>query len=400
MRSGSSAAAVTELDAGVLVLSMRRLASLVGYCPLYEFEDVAVAMTGGELALPGDAPRIERARRAYKLGWHVTRLPHAARIAQRAAVERRLDRRYGVFLAVFNHPHELFVLQALAGWERSRWKACFLCEAWPSRLPRYLVALLAGFDHVFVGVRGAQDEITRLTGRPSSYLPMGVDALAFDPGAGTDRVIDVCGIGRRSPVTHAALVEHARERGLFYYYDTIETNPVGQLDKQITFRVRDCREHRSLYMNLLKRSRYFIVNRAYADSPGAPAEISARMYEGSAAGTIMLGEPPDTDDFRDQFGWTDSVVRMPFDAPRVDEVIAELDADPARCARIRRDNVAHALRRHDWLYRLHAIFDTLGIPATDAMRARGAQLEARAREVLGAADAPSAPAGPARAPAV
>jgi hypothetical protein len=307
---------------------------------------------------------------------------------------RELTKDHDLFLAVFNHPYELFTLNAVAGWrERCRVAACYLIEAWDGQLPEYLLDLLKGFDHVFVGVRDTTEKLARITGRPCSYLPMAVDTLRFRPRADSPRAIDVCGVGRRSKVTHAALVRLAQTEGLFYFYDTIAQAPIGRGHlKQVTFQVTDHREHRLLFSNLLKRSRYFIANRAYADQPsrtGGVDEIAARFYEGAAAGAIMIGEPPQSDDFRDQFGWPDSVVRMPFDAPDVGELIRQLDADPERTARARKHNVANALRRHDWVYRLRTVLETLGLPAPGPLVAREETLRALAAETEATPTGPS-----------
>jgi hypothetical protein len=96
----------------------------------------------------------------------------------------------------------------------------------------------------------------------------------------------------------------------------------------------------------------------------------------------MLGEPPDTEDFRNQFDWPDAVVRVPFDAPRISDVIEELDADPERCERVRRDSVVHALRKHDWAYRLLRILDAAAIPTPEALLRREAQLRSAADRAL------------------
>ncbi len=280
------------------------------------------------------------------------------------------------------------MLNAIDGWRRRcGFAVCYLGEAWEHLLPVYLLELLRDFDHVFVGVRGASESIARITGRPCSYLPMGVDTLGFCPFPRRPaRTIDVCGLGRRSVVTHAALLDLAQRTGFFYYYDTIRSNPYRGLSAQMTFRVSDHREHRLLLANLLKRSRYFIVNRAWADEPVRTRgrdEIAARFYEGAAAGAVLLGNPPDTEDFRAQFGWPDAVVPIPFDAPNVAEVIAELDADPVRTADIRKANVANALLRHDWAYRLRAVLQAAGLPPTRRMLARESRLAQLAAEVAG-----------------
>ena len=277
-----------ERQGRVLVLSMRRLADLVGFCPVYEFEDLVCELAGATLALPAGLSRLELARRAYRATRTLTGSRRLASLAARPA-RTPLSGTYDLFLAFFNHPHELFALSSVEGWRRrSGFAACYLGEAWGHLLPVYLLELLREFDHVFVGVRGATAPIARITGRPCSYLPMGVDAAAFCPYPRPPaRAIDVCGIGRRSPVTHAALLELARREGLFYYYDTIRSSPLDGVPGQMTFRVGDHVEHRLLLASLLRRTRFFIVNRAWADEPvragegdeiaGAPGELGLEL---------------------------------------------------------------------------------------------------------------------------
>jgi hypothetical protein len=372
-------------DGRTLVLSMRKEAALVGYVAMYEFEDLVADLTGADLGFYADLDGLELSRRMYKLARYITRSPRIADGITPKRAPARLDKRYDLLVAVFNHPHELYALQALAGWrDRCRVAVCYLCEAWQTRFPVYLIELLRSFDHVFVGVKGAADDVAGICGRPCTYLPMGVDTIRFCPyPSPPQRSIDVCGIGRRSSVTHQALIQWAEEKGLFYYYDTIQAVGRQGPGKYISFRVGNPREHRMLLSNLLKRSRYFIANRAWADQPAVTRgkdDIAARFYEGAAAGAIMLGEPPDGEDFRSQFAWPDAVVRTPFDAPRIAEVIAALDGDPARSAGIRRDAVVHSLLQHDWVYRLREILKVAGMAPSDRVLAREARLQALAEQ--------------------
>lgn len=377
-------------DSRTLILSMRRLADLVGYCATYEFEDVSRVVTAAEVAIPANLEALELSRRAYKL---VRYLSQSGRLAAALAPRRgalRLERDYDFFLPIFNHPYELYALSAISGWrERCRYAACYICEAWPAQLPSYLLELLGLFDHIYIGVKATTEAVGQLAGRPCTYVPMGVDALGFCPFPGNPpRLIDVCGIGRRSPVTHRALRELALRKGFFYYHDTIRSSPQRGSATHITFRVTDPPEHRRLLSSILKRSRYFIANRAWADKPELTQgqdEIATRFYEGAAAGTIMLGEPPATDDFRTQFPWEDAVIRTPFDAPEIGETIAMLDADPARSARIRTEGVANSLLRHDWVYRLRTLLEAADRPIPAGLLEREEALRRQAAAVRQAA---------------
>jgi hypothetical protein len=358
---------------------MRRLSGLVAFCLQYEFEDVVAEVTGADRVEAGDAPALELSRRAYRLTRMVTGSQRLARATAPRPSTVRLERDYELFFPVFNHAHELFALTTVPGWRRRcRVAACFVNELWVDRLPRYLLELLAQFDHVFVGLRHPVDEVARMVGRPCRYLPLATDVLRFSPlSDASPRAIDVCNIGRRSAVTHAALMRQARDRRRSYYYDTVAAGGAG--GRQRTFEVDDPAEHRLLLAQVLQRSRYFIANRSRVNEPEFTRgrdEISGRFYEGAAAGAVMLGEPPRTSEFERQFDWPDAVVRLPFDSPDVGDRLDELDRDPARLERIRRDNVRQAALRHDWVHRLRTVYETLGLRPTPAMLARERRLRA------------------------
>jgi hypothetical protein len=46
--------------------------------------------------------------------------------------------------------------------------------------------------------------------------------------------------------------------------------------------------------------------------------------------------------------------------------------------------VYQAAQRHDWVHRLHAVYDTLGLKPTEAMLAREERLRSLAAAALGA----------------
>jgi spore maturation protein CgeB len=279
---------------------------------------------------------------------------------------------------VFSHTYELYSLARIPNWrQRCRKAACFITEVWSDMLPEYLLELLSAFDHVFIGHRHPVKEVARVTGRPCTYLPLAVDVLRFAPAScDQPRPIEVCNIGRRSPVTHQALLDDAERRQSFYYYDTVAAS--GADLKHRTFRVDSPHEHRRMLATLLKHSRYFIANRSYVNRPEFTAgrqEISSRFYEGAAAGTVMIGEAPRTEEFKQQFAWPDAVVHVPFDSPDIGRILADLNGDPERLRAVRRNNVREAAQRHDWLHRILVVFDTLGLAPTDKKRTRAKRLD-------------------------
>lgn len=380
----------------VLIMSMRRLSNLVAYCAFYEFEDLIVELTGADRFDVGSERSIEFSRRIFKalrrstgsrkLAWACTPKP--------APVD--LGRQYELFLPVFLHPHELFALASLPDWrKRCRLAACYIVEMWQHQLPGYLLELLSEFDHIFIGLNHPVDAVARITGRPCSYLPTAADVMRFAPYPDfPERVIDICYIGRRSAVTHEALLALAADSKLFYYYDTVAAS--GLDGKQRTFRVQNHFEHRLLLASLLKRSRYFVANRALVNDPGftrGRQEIAARFYEGVASGTVMIGEAPESESFMRQFDWEDAIVPMPFDSSNVGRILSDLDKNPQRIAAIRANNLRNAALRHDWTYRLRAVYEKMGLPPTASMITRERRLEAVASA---AASPPNAARGVAR----
>jgi hypothetical protein len=352
---------------------MRSVHDLVAYCGLYEFEDVVAGVTAADRVELLDYEAVENVRRAYKLGRLMTGSRRLATALTPRLRAPRLTRDYDLFFPVFNDPFELFALTAVPNWRsRCRVAACFVCELWLNNLPEFLLELLSEFDYVFTGMQNPVARVSRIIGKPCTYLPLAVDVLRFapSPSSRSPRVIDVCYLGRRSPVTHEALLKLAGRRRIFYYHDTVRAS--GPDKKQVTFRVANVREHRLLLANVLQRSRYYVANRSRINEREADGweEISSRFYEGIAAGAVLLGESPRSPEFRKQFDWVDAVVPMPFDAPDVGDRLAALDADPVREAAIRYENLRQASLRHDWVHRLQRVFAIAGIPATEAMIAR------------------------------
>jgi hypothetical protein len=363
----------------VLLLSQRRIADLVAFCLAYEFEDVLATVTDAERIDATEFSNLEFCRRIYK---HLRLASGSPMFARRFAPYPRnkvvLQRDFELFFPVFSHAFELYSLATVPNWrERCRKAACFITEVWVGLLPEYLLELLSEFDHIFVGLRHCVRDVARITGRPCSYLPLATDVVRFAPAAvDQSRPIDVCNIGRRSPVTHQALMGEAERRGYFYYYDTVAAS--GSNLKQRTFRVDSPHEHRIMLATILKHSRYFIANRSFVNRPEFTAgrdEISPRFYEGAAAGTVMLGEEPRSDEFTRQFDWPDAVIHLPFDSPDIGRILADLNADTERLRAARRNNVREAALGHDWLHRIQVVFDTLGLPHTEKMQARAQLLE-------------------------
>lgn len=287
----------------------------------------------------------------------------------------RLTKDYDLFVAVCCTYWDLPYINAIERWkDHCRVSVCWIDEMWADAIPKYKYWLdaLKQFDYVFIGFKGSVSALSTSTHRTCHWLPGGVDALRFTPLPYTPaRVIDVYSIGRRYPGMHNELLRAAERGELFYVHDTFAA---ANSD------VYDHRQHRSLYANVAKRSRYFVVATAKMDAAyetRGQVEIGYRYFEGAAAGAVMIGETPDCEAYRELFGWPEAVIKIQPDGSDIMAVLSSLNSNPERTAEIGRRNAAEALLRHDWLYRWKQMFGVAGIEPSPRMAVR----ERRLREM-------------------
>lgn len=366
-------------EARVLVFSLRNLVKHPSRGSNYEIEDVIGRVDRADVIAPPTpcGPPVPLQRLLWgRVGRNLPLVGEVRQALGRAPIERDYDL---MFVSV-QSPSDLTFLGPLAPWrERCRKIVVYVDEVWAHKIPIRggEMAMLAQFDHIFCGQELSTPALGAATGQPASFLPIGVDMTRFcpwpDPPA---RTIDVFNMGRRSPVTHAAFKALARERGIFYLYDTLDGRS-GMYDP---------RDHRDQLANLIKRSRYFVTNVAKITAPedtGGQQEVGFRFYEGAAGGAVLIGEAPACPSFHANFGWEDAVVPMPYGTAEPAAVIDALDADPERVEAIRRRNVANSLRRHDLVYRWERVLDTVGLQPTARVAERRERLAQLAAEVDG-----------------
>ena len=284
----------------------------------------------------------------------------------------QLDADYDLCVFMCQFPRNLVEIEQVRGWRaRSRKAVAFVLESWPSQFDKHrdTLRLLDRFDHVFVLNAGSIPALQRYTSTPISFLPTAADALAGRP-AGSTGSIDFLSLGRRVPELHAELRAVAAEQERFYVYDIWKN-----------LMVRDWAEARAGNADMIRRSRYYIafdptlVNPTKGNLMAGSQAISTRYFEGAAGGAILLGSRPGCPEFDDLFDWPDAVVEIAPDGSDLRDVLAALEADPARLAAASTANVVNTLRRHDWARRWSRILETLDLSRTPAHEARLAQLE-------------------------
>jgi hypothetical protein len=285
----------------------------------------------------------------------------------------RLSKQYELFVVVCGTWWDLLYTNAIEGWkENCATSVIWIDELWSTMIPRYKHWLhaLKQFDHIFLGMKGTVDAVSNAIGRQCHYVPYGVDAIRFCPYPDPQpRVIDVYSMGRRWDAIHQRLLKLAAEKAIFYIYDTLQSGESLAPHH---------RQHRDLLANIAKRSRYFMVAPGKIDVPEetqGQIEVGARYFEGAAAGTVMIGQAPNCEQFRSMFDWPDAVVEIPTDGSGMANLLSNLAAQPERLREISRRNVIETLLRHDWVYRWKQILNLAGLPLTPSMVAREKRLK-------------------------
>ena len=356
----------------VLLFSQRNIMGKYLFrCPHFEFENIISQIDSVEVLAPQADASSLRSNFVKGVAYHVPMSlnPGIRKIRNHA--------HYDVFFAVCGYPTDLLMADAAIDWRNHcTTSVCLIDELWAKEIPlyRHFFRILKKFDLVVLYYSQTVRPLSERIGSKCIFLPPGVDALLFSPYPKPPRrSIDIYSTGRRSEVTHRTLLRMAAENGLFYLHDSIAG------DKAI-----DSGQHRELFANAAKRSRYFLVNPALInrrDKTSKQIEIGNRYFEGAASGTIMIGERPHTEAFKMHLDWPDAVVHLDYESSEIDRIINDLDRQPERQERIRRTNVVQSLLRHDWAYRWETILRTIGLEPMQQLLYRKERLHNLARQV-------------------
>jgi len=285
----------------------------------------------------------------------------------------RLTRDYELLLHVCSWWTDVWNINAIDGWkDRCRTTICWLDEFWKYDVQnlRYWIPILARFDHVVLGTSGTSAVLAEALGRPCLELQAGVDTIRFSPfPQPPPRVVDLYSIGRAHRGVHERLLKYRRSANFFYIHDTLEKISAAQTS--------DYRQHREMYANLARRSRFFSVAPGKFDAPHetrGQVTLGFRYFEGAAAGSVLIGQRAECEAFLRHFDWPDAVIEVKPDGSDVVEVISDLNIEPDRLNRISLRNAEQALRRHDWVYRWKEILRIAGLKPTERIAEREARL--------------------------
>lgn len=360
----------------VLLLSRRSFDRRMYHGFFYELEDVLAEIESAHIAMPIEGPLGTWPRLRAAAQNKFVQLSGGLRDTEPTVMPEALGRDFDLFFFLCQRPHQLSFLRKLPEWKkRSRLRVCYLTEIFANEFHTFRTELeeIRQFDHIFLTDPKLVSRMQSVTGRPCHYLPVAVDTLRFSLGQGeVSRRIDCHSMGRRNERIHKALLEHAQTNDFFYVHDTARF-----------FDFTSHTEHRRMLAAMLRRSRYSLCQRRDDND-----NVLLRMYEASAAGAVMLGDPPDTDDFRAQFDWPDAMIPVP-DPDRVADQIRDLDRQPQRLAALRKTGAVQALQRHDWVHRWKSVLQVLGLEEGPGVRHREDKLLSMAARIAGGTRAAS-----------
>jgi len=229
---------------------------------------------------------------------------------------------------------------------------------------------LSKFDFIFTGCQGSVKRLQEIVHKPCRYIPPGVDMLKFIPKASApERDIDIYSMGRRPNILHQKLLALKESKGITYRYDGLSSSALY---------VKDYRVHRDNLRESLQKSRSFLVFPSKFDvlnQTHGQVEFGFRFFEGAASGTVLIGDIPDSETFKEIFHWEDAVIPLPDNTDDLYRMLGTLDESKERVERIRKNNIYQCLMHHDWAYRWRQILESVGLEVTLSLQEREQRLK-------------------------
>lgn len=237
-----------------------------------------------------------------------------------------------------------------------RWTTRFPSPLRPvARLMRHELRNIGALSRIFAPTDLLMEEQEAFLGVAHSYLPIGVDAVAFGSSR-QNRTIDVNAYGRQPRALTDFLSDALNVRDGRYRFN--------HTDHLASITVRDPVRHRALFWRMLADSRVALAYAPEATGDAARfdcAFVGQRWYESIAAGCAVMGRKPATAETDQLFDWPDALIHLPDDPEDAMACMLTLASDADRLAAISRRNHRAALTRHDWRHRIEAMANTLGM---------------------------------------
>jgi hypothetical protein len=233
------------------------------------------------------------------------------------------------------------------------------------------------FDRVYLGIPYDAEEIAAALDVPTRYLPMAANVMAVQArpfASRADRPIAVNAFGRQHDGIMNAICDRLNRPGtgeLVYRTNLLDGS-----------RAHDLPRYRDMFWQLLRMSRVSMAFDHFFANPLGHAQhsyVGPRWFEALAAGTVVAGRGPDTDEARALLNWPGALVELDSDPEVAADEMAGLLADEDRIRTMSRRNLAEMHARHDWRHRLADLLEVEGLQVPAPL---AAQLETLDREAV------------------
>jgi hypothetical protein len=234
---------------------------------------------------------------------------------------------------------------------------------------------LSYFDRTYLGISDDVEKIAYHMNTRTHYLPMAANVLgaAAKPYRGTgDRPIALNAFGRQKRDILDAFCDRLNRPDsdeLVYYTNYVKPGEAVDLVR-----------YRAMFWQLLRQSRlsaafdHFFANKGNARL----SYVGPRWFEALAAGTVVIGRAPPTEDRARLLDWQDATIDLSADPATATEELVSLLNDDARLQRASRENLVNMSLRHDWGHRLAEMLEIEGLSQPDSLKAHIADLKANA----------------------
>lgn len=243
------------------------------------------------------------------------------------------------------------------------------------------------FDRVYLGIPYDAEEIADALNVPTRYLPMAANVMAVQAQpfvSRADRPISINAFGRQHDGIMNAICDRLNRPG------------TGELVYRTNFldgsRAYDLPRYRDMFWQLLRMSRVSMAFDHFFANPSGHAQhsyVGPRWFEALAAGTIVAGRGPDTDEARALLDWPGALVELNSDPEAATEEIAGLLSDEDQIRAISRRNLAEMHAHHDWRHRLYDLLREEGFPVLPRLNAQLAALERKSSALRTSEDEPA-----------
>jgi Glycosyl transferases group 1 len=197
-----------------------------------------------------------------------------------------------------------------------------------------------------VPFRQAARQLQNVMGSNVLHIPLGVDTTLSN-GITQSRPIDVMGYGRQPAGLTKLLSKKMNDPAkntIFYHTDHMAIT-----------RIHDFYAHRRMFWNLLSKSKLALAyDVLFGDVRGhfPYSFVGQRWFESLAAGCVVVGKRPRTDEYDELLDWPDSTIELNNHPPRALEEIETLLARRDELFEIGIRNAIETRRRHDWIFRI------------------------------------------------